>query len=109
MLNLSVDHTKYSSKGLHCAISLSLISDCKLFDTEKKKDDEILDGIARVLESSHIDNSKSLNILFHENGHQQALFDCLHQNLVCSLYLILSSILKNSIYNIIYCIPNQSS
>ncbi|XP_024024009.1 protein SIEVE ELEMENT OCCLUSION B isoform X2 [Morus notabilis] len=49
---------------------------------EKKKDDEILDGIARVLESSHIDNSKSLNILFHENGHQQALFDCLHQNLV---------------------------
>lgn len=54
-------------------------------DSEKKKDDEILDAIVRVLESSHDDNSKSLDLLFHEKEGQQALFDCLQQYLVCPL------------------------
>ncbi|XP_062110483.1 protein SIEVE ELEMENT OCCLUSION B-like isoform X2 [Humulus lupulus] len=50
---------------------------------EKKKDDEIFNSMARVLETSHIDNSISLNLLFREkDGSQPMLYDCLHQNLV---------------------------
>ncbi|PON74659.1 Sieve element occlusion [Trema orientale] len=50
---------------------------------EKKKDDERLNATARVLESSHIDNSKSLKVLFQVNDDdQKVLFDCLHQKLV---------------------------
>lgn len=49
---------------------------------ERKKDDEALALIASILETPHIDNTRSLRVLFYKDD-QPALFDGYNKRRVC--------------------------